>query len=75
MSVERKSKKALIDPDQIRTPKFSPNIGAKEPLAHPCNCDHECPYGYDRAFCFPCMKKIMAEHREKREKKLKGYAV
>ena len=35
-------------------------INAKIPNAHPCNCKHECPYGKDRAFCFPCMKKIMA---------------
>ena len=38
-------------------------IGAKIPNAHPCNCKHECPYGKDRAFCFPCMKKIVEEHR------------
>ncbi len=38
-------------------------INAKIPNAHPCNCKHECPYGKDKAFCFPCMKKIMEEHR------------
>lgn len=27
-------------------------VGAREPLAHPVNCDHECPYGYGRSFCF-----------------------
>ena len=37
-------------------------IGQKEPLAHPKNCSNECPYGYGRAFCWPCMKKIMGEH-------------
>ena len=36
-------------------------IGQKEPLNHPKNCKCECPYGYDKAFCFPCYKKIMAE--------------
>ena len=38
-------------------------IGQKEPLAHPKNCKNECPYGYGRAFCWPCMKKIMGEHK------------
>lgn len=42
---------------------YSSVIGKKMPLAHPCNCKTECPYGYDRAFCFPCMAKIMAEFR------------
>ncbi len=37
-------------------------IGKKEPLPHPCNCKTECPYGYGKAFCFPCMAKIMSEH-------------
>ena len=39
-------------------------IGAKEPVAHPKNCCHECPYGYDRAFCFPCYAKIMGLTKE-----------
>ena len=38
-------------------------IGKKEPLPHPKNCKTECPYGYGKAFCFPCMAKIMAETR------------
>ncbi|MBO6241424.1 MAG: hypothetical protein J6M44_03160 [Butyrivibrio sp.] len=42
-------------------------IGQKEPLAHPKNCSHECPYGYGRAFCWPCMAKIMNEHRANRK--------
>ena len=33
---------------------------------HPENCKHECPYGFDRAFCWPCMKKIMEEHNATR---------
>ncbi len=36
-------------------------INMKEPVAHPVNCKHECPYGYDKAFCFPCYKKIMSQ--------------
>ena len=36
-------------------------MGKKEPVAHPCNCKTECPYGYGRSFCFPCMAKIMSE--------------
>jgi len=42
-------------------------IGQKEPLAHPKNCKHECPYGYGRAFCWPCMAKILADHRAARK--------
>lgn len=38
-------------------------MGKKEPLPHPHNCKTECPYGYGRAFCFPCMAKIMANHK------------
>ncbi len=37
-------------------------LGKKEPTAHPSNCRYECPYGKGKAFCFPCMKKIMFEH-------------
>ena len=41
-------------------------VGAREPLSHPVNCDHECPYGYGRSFCFPCYKNIMEDHRQKK---------
>lgn len=47
---------------QTMTNNYSSVIGKKEPLAHPQNCRTECPYGYGRNFCFPCMAKIMAEH-------------
>lgn len=47
---------------QTMTNNYSSVIGKKEPLAHPQNCRTECPYGYGRSFCFPCMAKIMAEH-------------
>lgn len=40
----------------------------KEQIAHPCNCKHECPYGFGRSFCFPCMAKIMSEHRAAQRK-------
>lgn len=46
---------------QTMTNNYSSVIGKKEPLAHPQNCRTECPYGYGRSFCFPCMAKIMAE--------------
>ena len=46
---------------------YSSVIGKKMPLAHPCNCKHECPYGKDRAFCFPCMQNIMDEFRAKKK--------
>lgn len=38
------------------------SIGQREPLEHPQNCKTECPYGYGRSFCFPCMAKILREH-------------
>ncbi len=41
-------------------------VGQREPLAHPGKCRRECPYGHDRAFCFPCMEMIMMEHRAAR---------
>ena len=46
---------------------YSSVMGKKAPNAHPCNCKHECPYGKDRAFCFPCMKNIVEEHRAARK--------
>jgi hypothetical protein len=39
------------------------------PVDHPQNCEHECPYGFDRPLCFPCYKKILKEMREKRKEK------
>ena len=47
---------------------YSSVIGQKEPLAHPQNCKTECPYGYGRAFCFPCLAKIMSEHNAAKKK-------
>ena len=49
--------------EQAMRNSHSSVIGKKEPLPHPQNCRTECPYGYGRAFCFPCMAKIMAEHK------------
>ena len=46
-------------------------IGRKEPLPHPVNCQNECPYGYGRAFCFPCYKKIMSEHNAAKKQAVK----
>ncbi len=40
-----------------------PVVGSCAPIAHPQNCKHECAYGYNRPFCFPCMKKIVEEQR------------
>ena len=45
----------------IQTRLATSILGKKEPVAHPCNCKTECPYGYGRSFCFPCMAKIMSE--------------
>lgn len=47
-------------------------IGAKAPLAHPVNCNHECPYGYGRSFCFPCYKNIMDDHKQKKNAASQG---
>ena len=33
----------------------------------PQNCRTPCPYGNGRTFCFPCMAKIMEEHRNIRK--------
>lgn len=33
----------------------------------PHNCKTPCPYGVGKTFCFPCMGKIMEEHRELRK--------
>jgi len=41
--------------------------GHRESLAHPKNCKCECPYGYGRAFCWPCMNKIVSEHNAARK--------
>ena len=51
---------------------FNPIIGKRIPNAHPHNCKHECPYGMDRAFCFPCMKKIMEEHNARKKPAVQG---
>ena len=38
-------------------------VGQKEPVAHPCNCRSECPYGYGRAYCYPCLALILRSYR------------
>jgi len=40
-------------------------IGKGEPISHPVNCRTECPYGRARAFCFPCMAKILADQKKR----------
>lgn len=46
----------------------TPVVGRPEPIAHPQNCKTECPYGYNKAFCFPCYAIIMKEHRTAKNK-------
>ena len=46
----------------------TPVVGRPEPIVHPQNCKHECAYGYNKAFCFPCYAKIMNEHRAAKNK-------
>ena len=50
---------------------MTPVAGRPEPVAHPQNCKHECPYGYNRTFCFPCYAKIMNQHKALRHKERK----
>ncbi len=45
------------------------SMGQTEPVAHPKNCRTECPYGFDRAFCFPCMAKIMGQFYEDKKRR------
>ncbi|MDY6333448.1 MAG: hypothetical protein SPL56_01455 [Lachnospiraceae bacterium] len=33
------------------------------PEPRPANCSKPCCYGYGHSYCFPCMKKILEEHR------------
>jgi hypothetical protein len=42
-------------------------IGGRPPISHPQNCSHECPYGHDKSFCFPCYKKLVEDMRKKKE--------
>ncbi len=54
---------AIKNRTTIVIPCDSP-MGRGEGTAHPKNCRQECPYGKGKAYCFPCMKKIMGEHME-----------
>lgn len=36
-----------------------PVIGPEQ-VPSPVNCKHPCPYGKGRAFCFPCMERLVA---------------
>jgi hypothetical protein len=43
-------------------------MGRGEPVAQPQNCNEPgCPYGYGRAFCFPCYAKILEGSRKRGE--------
>ena len=50
-------------------------IGGRPPISHPQNCSHECPYGHDKSFCFPCYKKLVEDMRKKKETGKAGYIV
>ena len=47
---------------------------SQPPRSHPQNCPTECPYGYDRAFCFPCYKRLLLKTRTCQRKKRKKHA-
>lgn len=49
-------------------------IGGRIPVPQPENCKTHCPYGYGKAFCFPCMKKILGQDVEAPAKNEKGNA-
>lgn len=52
-----------------REGRHNRGIGERLPVSHPVNCNQECPYGFDKAFCFPCYKKLLAEMRKKKREK------
>lgn len=56
------SKKFNIN--KMMTQNYSAVTNKIPSLEHPVNCKTECPYGYARAFCYPCMAKIMEEMKE-----------
>ena len=60
------AKNHVLDVSNSSGKVFVSVVGMPEPIAHPLNCKHECPYGHDRSFCFPCYAKIVAEHRAKK---------
>jgi len=45
--------------------------GTRDPIPvaglKPHNCKTPCPYGNGTTFCFPCMAKIMDEHKKLRK--------
>ena len=53
------------DTDGQKGKRYS-GIGGRPPISHPQNCSHECPYGHDKSFCFPCYKKLMEDMRKKK---------
>ena len=53
----------IIKDGDIRVMRYYESFFSKSPISHPKNCSSECPYGHDRAFCFPCYKKLMAERK------------
>ena len=46
-------------------------VGTMDPIPvaglNPHNCKTPCPYGNGTTFCFPCMAKIMDEHKKLRK--------
>ncbi|MBQ6409413.1 MAG: hypothetical protein IJJ64_15435 [Butyrivibrio sp.] len=46
-------------------------VGTMDPIPtaglKPHNCKTPCPYGNGKTFCFPCMAKIVNEHRKNRK--------
>lgn len=37
------------------------------PVPYPSNCVNPCCYGRGQCFCWPCMKKILEEHRNRQK--------
>ena len=61
-----------IIPESADVVIFTSATDNKSPVEYPRNCsDVGCPYGRDRAFCFPCYARILDEHREAKRQRQK----
>lgn len=58
------NKAMAIESIQRTPPKKHPT-----PEPHPANCSDPCCYGHGHSYCFPCMKKILEEHRARKKER------
>ena len=66
---ERANTKKYEDRRALNSSRFSDRDLNPIPTGDikPQNCKTPCPYGVGKAFCFPCMGKIMDEHNNLRK--------